>query len=101
SAASSGGRADLLGMFDDPCRLFVFDQHDMETPRSMRTQLDVLLNICSARGTGDEIDCPRQVCVEPARAQSVPTILVTADQLISREHFDVRILAEDHGPLWS
>jgi hypothetical protein len=40
-------------------RLTILDENDMETPGSVCTQFDVLLDIRGARRTGDEVDGPR------------------------------------------
>jgi hypothetical protein len=59
TARSPRGRPVLLAVIISR-RLITFDQHNMETPGPVRTELDVLLDICRARRTGDEIDRPRQ-----------------------------------------
>jgi hypothetical protein len=50
----------LLVVFDTSRRLTVFDENYMETPGSVRTEFDVLLDVRSPRRTGNEIDHPRQ-----------------------------------------
>ena len=59
SPPSPRGRGRLFVVSDISRRLTVFDQNDMETPRPVRTKLNVLLDIGRPRWTGDEIDGPR------------------------------------------
>lgn len=58
NARSLRGPATLLVLFTSR-RLVVLDENDMETPGPVCTEFDVLLDICSARRPGDEIDHPR------------------------------------------
>jgi len=85
------GRCGLVGILDTSSRLIIFDKNDMEAPRPVRTQLDVLLYIRCAGRTGDEIDRPRQGLPGPTRAQPIPTILIAADQLIAVDDYDVGV----------
>jgi len=66
----------------------------METPGPVRTELYVLLDIRGARWTGDEIDRPRQRFRHPAGAQTVPSVLVGCDDLVSLYKNDVGVRQE-------
>src|SRR6516165_9944122 len=59
--------------------LAVVDENDMETPGSVGTELDALLDISRPRRPGDEIDRPRHPAIGP---QPIPAILIGGDHLI-------------------
>src|SRR5438067_2266987 len=81
-SAPGSGRRRRFGGFA------LIDQDYMETARPMRTELDALLDVASARRAGDEVDSARQ---SPTGPQQVPAILVGSKDLTGADHDDVRV----------
>jgi hypothetical protein len=66
--------------------LIVLDKNDMETPRPVRTQLNVLLYVGSARWAGDEIDGPRQRSLALVGSEALPGVFVGRSDLAAVKH---------------
>src|ERR1700674_3888145 len=91
NARSLRRRAGMLVLSATFRRLTVFNENNMETPWSVRTEFDVLLYIRRARWAGDEVDDSRQSRRRAIRSQPVQSILIAGNYLISADDYDVGI----------
>src|SRR5205823_14849208 len=69
----------------------IFDQHDVEAARTMRAELDPLLDIAAARRAGDHVDRAVQslwIAIS-AGADQIPAIRVARHDLAGAQYDDM------------